>query len=252
MYFYNRYLTDDELFNSKNLPLYMLGVCVLAGVYKCNPKGHQQIIPILNQEEIMGVCLKHESNALIISLNSTMCFNDVLTNLQTKLVPFYQGKVHKGYFTRILELFDNLHETLKKSNRRILYLTGHSMGGALVTILAHWIYIKFPNRYIIHVYTFGSPKYCDHTFHEWSTNQCTIKIFNYLNICDPVIYKPVKSEYTRTGKNFLWNIDTKNDNVNHGIRAYKECVQLEPQTKIKKRIHRYDEILSRFFLDLFS
>ena len=68
------------------------------------------------------------------------------------------------------------------------------------------------------------------------------------------MHKPVDPQYHRVGKDIHWKLDSGNDNVNHGIRTYKECVLeiKQEDSSIKKRMHRLDEIISRGVLDLLS
>lgn len=273
-YQYHRYLSDTSLFDyKKNHNLYMLGCCVFSGIllntYETNFFiSEYTIIKGLTytfQEENFGFMCKHpdsnKKNSLIMSISSTSSIDDVLVSIDNELTTLQSkngdvGKIHKGYLDQIMKILPSVLTYLSKEPfRNTIYLTGHSLGGALVTVLAIILYIYFPKRYKFKIYTFGSPKYADEEAIDFIEKRNEyFEIVNYINDADPVVNKPVDPRYHRVGKDIHWKLDSGNDNVNHGIRTYKECVlEIKQQdSSIKKRIHRFDEIISRGVLDLLS
>lgn len=122
------------------------------------------------------------------------------------------------------------------------------MGGALSSIVG-FLLCKYYS-YNIKVYSFASPKFGNKQLKYYIENMKKLKIFNILNEADMVIHKPLNWKYTRIGREIKFRIDTGNDNVNHGIKVYRECVLKTKKSIIPKRGHRIDEILSRWFLDI--
>lgn len=261
-YYYHRYLNDVELFQPRvNFPLFMLGCCVLCGVLleTYETEFFFDTIYILyglsykSAHEIKWGFMCVYEDAFIISLKSTHCLDDVLLSLDNELVEInkWYGKLHKGYVEIVMGILPAILDVMyRHSNIRKIYLTGHSLGGALVSVLSIILKEYFGDLYEYNVYTFGCPKYCDESLREMMNDN--MNIVNYMNAADPIINKPLDPRYVRLGRDITWKIETGNDNVNHGIRAYKECVQSVEKSKIGKRFHRFDELLSRFILDLLS
>ncbi|MGI0119115.1 lipase family protein [Zooshikella sp. RANM57] len=63
------------------------------------------------------------------------------------------GKVHLGFYTGFRKLFDGLIDTIKKHANKKLYISGHSLGGAMATMFAASLSENNPL-----LYTYGSPR----------------------------------------------------------------------------------------------
>ena len=64
---------------------------------------------------------------------------------------------HEGNLTQFVSLLDPLTKFLKKENPSNLYITGHSLGGALSSLSCLYLSYVLPNCNI-RVYTFGAPR----------------------------------------------------------------------------------------------
>jgi hypothetical protein len=201
-----------------------------------------------NIQNIGSVIVKNES--VVVAFISTANMSDVMFSISNKLIPIKDGKIHEGYYTRCIENLPMLIRVLYNIPgimSKQLILTGHSLGGAIASVFGY-ILLEFGFNPII--ITFGSPKFGNHQLKYHLEKK--LKIFNILNRSDPVINKPSKKRYTRIGEDIYNDIDTGNDNVNHGIKVYHEIVMNVKESSIKKRGHRFDEIISRWILDLFG
>lgn len=69
-----------------------------------------------------------------------------------------QGRVHEGFLAALDEIFDDLRDL--PSEGRALWLTGHSLGGALAILAA----ARLPPGRVQGVYTFGAPSVGDAEF----------------------------------------------------------------------------------------
>lgn len=188
-----------------------------------------------------------DNDFLVVVLHSTSNLSDVSFSFLNNLISIDDGQIHEGYYIRTLEFFPNLLEILSKySDIKKVFLTGHSLGGACSSILGYLLSKYF--NYMICVYTFGSPKFGNNQLKDKIEKIEKMKIWNIVNTADKIPNKPSNWKYVRIGKEIKYRLDTGNDNVNHGIRVYKEI--LCKKSTIKKRKHRFDEILSRVFLDL--
>lgn len=104
------------------------------------------------------------------------------------------AKFHQGFVTAIGDIWGPLFEAvtgeLKKSERP-LWLTGHSLGGALA-VLAAWL---FKRKFVrVHqAYTFGGPMIGNQLATQAIDREFPGKIFRYVNRPDPVPKLPTLS-----------------------------------------------------------
>lgn len=94
---------------------------------------------------------------------------DIVTDLKANLVPVYGGgKVHAGFLGAFNEIEDVLVDVLVRGSLRVpLYVTGHSLGGALAVIAGQWLQgwlqgVRWGAPAAI--YTFGAPRVGDSDF----------------------------------------------------------------------------------------
>ena len=111
------------------------------------------------------------------------------------------AKFHKGFVDAIADIWEPLRDEveakLKKSDRP-LWITGHSLGGALA-LLAAWL---FKRRFVaVHqIYTYGAPMIGNQTASDAFNREFSGAIFRYVNGRDPVPKLPglslVANEFT--------------------------------------------------------
>jgi len=95
-----------------------------------------------------------------------------LGNLDMAMTPSPRGgRVHRGFNTMLMELWDEISEALD-AVRVPLFYTGHSLGGALATLAAS---LRPPQA----VYTFGTPRIGDAVFAE------TLAGMPIYHVCNP-------------------------------------------------------------------
>ena len=146
---------------------------------------NQIIITIARLRKVIFVSLR----------GTTLSFSDFKADLDVRKVRYHSGfgesgRVHRGFFDAVLECFDEVVERVTTINRDPhvpVYVTGHSLGGAMAAILyARLDESEFhPLGHRRHhrmapataCYTFGMPRYGDissksfmpqpyHTFNE--------------------------------------------------------------------------------------
>ncbi|QHQ61650.1 DUF2974 domain-containing protein [Anaerocolumna sedimenticola] len=86
--------------------------------------------------------------------------------------PYGKGSVHMGFFNSVQSIQDllirktlDLVSEVKKNNiPPVIYITGHSKGGAMAAIMAKILQKYVQNRII--VYTFGAPRAGDNEFRK--------------------------------------------------------------------------------------
>jgi len=120
------------------------------------------------------------SKVIFVSLRgTTLSFSDFKADLDVRKVRYQSGfgesaRLHRGFFDAVLECFDEVVERLKATNTGPnvpIYITGHSLGGAMAAILYARLdendfhpYRHRPRHRIspaTSCYTFGMPRYGD-------------------------------------------------------------------------------------------
>lgn len=117
---------------------------------------------------------------------------DLATNIDVRLTEWNRGgRVHHGFKTALDEVWDELYSEIEMLQVRglKLWITGHSLGGALATLAAD----RLPE--VQGVYTFGSPRVGDDQF------QATYrpKGFRVVNGRDIVARVPPKGPFYHVG-----------------------------------------------------
>ncbi len=104
------------------------------------------------------------------------------------------AKFHQGFVGAITDIWDELYPQLEaevKAKDRPVWVTGHSLGGALA-LLGAWL---FKRKFIsVHqVYTFGAPMVGNQAVAEAFDREFPNAIFRYVNPPDPVPLLPMMS-----------------------------------------------------------
>lgn len=106
------------------------------------------------------------------------------------------GRVHRGFKTEVDDLWPRLEESLR-NNRKPLWFTGHSLGGAMATICAGRCKRSFIKSNPEELYTFGSPRVGNNRY----VNYTRITYFRWVNNNDIVTtVPPAWFGYRHTGK----------------------------------------------------
>jgi hypothetical protein len=104
------------------------------------------------------------------------------------------ARFHSGFVAAIGEVWDPLYAEVDarlKQRDRPLWITGHSLGGALA-LLAAWLFLRrtiSPHQ----VYTFGAPMIGNADAAKAFDREFAGKIFRYVNTPDPVPLLPMMS-----------------------------------------------------------
>jgi hypothetical protein len=104
------------------------------------------------------------------------------------------ARFHKGFIGALAEVWEPLSAAVEaemKRKERPLWLTGHSLGGALA-LLAAWM---FNRKFVsVHqVYTFGAPMIGNAAASEAFDKAFPDKVYRYVNVTDPVPKLPTIS-----------------------------------------------------------
>lgn len=104
------------------------------------------------------------------------------------------ARFHQGFVSAISEVWPPLFaevDAQMKAKDRPLWITGHSLGGALA-LLAAWLFLR--KTIPVHqVYTFGAPMVGNKAVADAFNKEYAGKIFRYVNAPDPVPLLPMMS-----------------------------------------------------------
>jgi len=252
-------LTTENFFNyTEDKSLSLLKCCVLSSIIYSNelnfsnPSYFNKVykldcLTFLRNKKIKGF-LATSKDFVVISIVSTSNMEDILVSSNANKIDIEDGEIHEGYYTQAIEILTKITEIL--SNHRDIkkiYLSGHSFGGTIISIIG---YLLAKNDYHdVCCYSFGGVKYGDKTLKYNIEKMTNLKIYNILNIADLIIHKPLINNFIRIGEDIKHRIDTGNDNLNHSIKVYRECVLKVENSEIKGRSNRFYENIFRMVLD---
>lgn len=104
------------------------------------------------------------------------------------------ARFHQGFVNAIAEIWDPVYVAVKAemdAAERPLWLTGHSLGGALA-LLAGWLFVR--KMIPVHqIYTYGGPMIGNAAAVKAIDKEFTGKIFRCVNVPDPVPRLPTMS-----------------------------------------------------------
>lgn len=103
-------------------------------------------------------------------------------------------RIHQGFHRQFFSIEDRLTNFIKKSiddGSTEMFVSGHSLGGALASIATYYYSKLYPQLYI-ETYTYGSPRVGDKEFADDKCHKNGYRIFNYY---DPVPMIPITSRF---------------------------------------------------------
>jgi len=127
----------------------------------------------------LGVCDTHA--VLSFRGSDPVTLQTWLTDMVTRLVkrPEYDGRVHLGFSSVLRHTWGKVEQLLEEAQDKPLFLTGHSMGGALAVLSAYRL--AKMGKMPVAVYTFGSPRIGDRAFCS-SYSLPTYRLVNRLDL----------------------------------------------------------------------
>lgn len=161
--------------------------------------------------------------------------DDWARDLQVVQVKKLNGRVHRGFFGTFNNLWTsklriwqedqefeqkpgikNIIEQLLTEKKRPIWVTGHSLGGAMATIGAAACALELKDSFqpVVSLYTYGQPRVGDEDFKNNLLENTNSRVFRIVNNNDMVARIPVDFikkidlvDYTHAGK--LIYLDTK-------------------------------------------
>jgi len=122
---------------------------------------------------------------------------DWLDNLNVLSQPSSLGNIHTGFYKALMDIWPQMKSCIRSFRRtlddhpgRSLWLTGHSLGGALATLAAATLIEADETFY--GAYTFGSPRVGDRVFARNFNVEAKNKVFRFQNNNDLVSRIPTR------------------------------------------------------------
>jgi hypothetical protein len=206
----------DPLLSPYTLSYIMAKMCMNAYTNKFQPDytGLYDTINIIQQANTIAYLLENK-DFIIVIFRGTDDLRDVLNDITFIPVDTIIGKVHKGFHDAFLSVYHQLSQKLIYTNKK-LFLTGHSLGGALAIICA--AYFRNKNPMLI---TFGSPKVGTRKFWHYVKNINHIRWANtYDIICKIPLFFCHFGEIRKLKFNLWGN--------GHSIRQYYKAIIKQP------------------------
>lgn len=170
-----------------------------------------------------AMVVRYASGACVVAFRGTQSIQDVIINLDTQTAPnpYGGGRVHAGFLDRYLSLRPRIIEALGPDRECApLYVTGHSLGGAVATICA--LDLK-PNLSVV----LGAPKVGDATYAALQLSD-PIPLTIVVNIFDPVWTLPTRGPFFVPMERISFAaIDKGCWAANHSVATYLQILRTQ-------------------------
>ncbi len=144
-----------------------------------------------------------DDQRMLVAFRGTHSLPDWLTNIQIAKEAGPKGKVHEGFqdafFVTALSIGKSIGANV---NDREIWITGHSLGGALAILLAATLAEN--NIPVAGLYTFGAPRVGDRPFAGWLNNSLQeVPNYRVVNEGDIVPHVPSELRFWHSGERSL-------------------------------------------------
>ncbi len=164
--------------------------------------------PFDNQDTQAFLAANNE--IIILSFRGTSSRRDWFTDLDIKFVPSKVGRIHRGFNEALDYVWKDLMLGLSnlRDKEQAIWITGHSLGGALATLAADRLTEE--SIEINGLYTFGQPKVGDKIFARNFDNKMKKLSFRLVHDEDIVPKVPAFSQgYRHIGTECFFDRDDK-------------------------------------------
>ena len=161
-----------------------------------------RLLAFFDRGETQGFAAASDT-ALVVSFRGTSQRADWVTNLKTRRTRTALGKVHRGFLAALDQVWSEVEAVIQKERgSRALWLTGHSLGGALAALAAARCAVE-RNWPVSGLHTFGQPRVGNRTFAANLERSLTNRYFRFTNNQDSVPGIPSSWFYRHAGQ-MLW------------------------------------------------
>ncbi len=161
----------------------------------------------LDEDPTQGYVMANDQ-AIVIAFRGTEGKErkDWMTNLNFDQVEIPDGQVHEGFNKAVNAIWEKLLLTVVKfrTSQQPLFLTGHSLGGALATLAT--LRLIHAGQSVQGLYTFGSPRVGDRSYMDAFNGVMADRAFRIVNDEDIVAKIPFKAiGYCHVGEKYRFD-----------------------------------------------
>lgn len=137
------------------------------------------------------------------------------------------ARFHRGFLEALAEIWDPLHGAVREAleaKDRPLWITGHSLGGA-IALLAAW---RFQQQFVpVHeVMTFGAPMIGNAAAAQAFEREFPNRIFRYVDVEDPVPLLPTVSLVANTYHHCLNEVRLQGPSAHSVLEALEQVARV--------------------------
>lgn len=158
----------------------------------------------LSHRNSQGLVVQHR-DCIVLALRGSDRFADWLDSFNARAQGHALGRVHRGFQAALMDIWPAMEaavaeiQSRRKSAHLPIWLTGHSLGGALATLAAARFIEQ--DRPFYGVYTFGSPRVGDRDFARVYNIEAANRTFRFQNNNDIVSRIPSRvMNYSHVGQ----------------------------------------------------
>ena len=141
-----------------------------------------------------------DDDKMIIAVRGTDGLADAMTDINVDLVDGVGGRVHEGFNTSASRLWKTIMSYVKHRENRSLFITGHSLGAGIATILTARL-VQQKDEPVNGLYVYGMPRAGDKKFARNFNETFAEQTFRFVNNNDIVTRTPFRSMgYSHVGK----------------------------------------------------
>ena len=140
-----------------------------------------------NQDSQQAIIVEHP-RFNVVAFRGTDELADWLDNINAFSIDKLFGEFHLGFYLATMSVLPAIESRLQEARRRPLFITGHSLGGAMATIFASYYLDSF--KIFLACYTYGSPRVMKRRSADLFDRFLKDKVFRYQNNNDAVTRLP--------------------------------------------------------------
>ncbi|MBL7130891.1 MAG: lipase family protein [Candidatus Omnitrophica bacterium] len=182
-------------------------------------------------------------NIIILAFRGTQTKTDWQTDFNIKLVKSKAGRVHRGFKNALSYVWKDIKHTIRlfQNARQTLWVTGHSLGGALATLAVDRL---TDEGFDIHgLYTFGQPRVGDRVFARRFNRKIKHHAFRFVNDEDIVTRVPPRAfgyRHIGTVRYFDYKGTLHKDNIGwKRFLSYSESATARSLGRYRELKHQY-------------
>lgn len=142
-----------------------------------------------SQAALVGV----RGDVVVVVFRGTNEIKDWYFNLDTRSEPCEHGSFHKGFWDAYAEVREGVVEKVKHSEAKHVWVTGHSLGGAMAMCCAYDLEVNERLR-LSGLVTFGQPKLANATVANFFASGLSSRYLAIVNDRDPIC-EPAPGRY---------------------------------------------------------